>query len=57
MIIHEFLKLKPLRYDSINPFVNLYKFLYQIERISIMLDYNETIMIELVGYQLDDVVH
>ena len=53
----EFLKLKPLRYGGCDPSVDLHQFFDQIKRIRRMLGCVETIMIELVGYQLDDVAH
>ena len=34
-----------------------HQFLDQIERIGKMLGYAKMVMIELVGYQLDDVAH
>ena len=56
-IIHEFLKLKPPRYDGVDPIVDPYQFLDQIERIKKMLGYIDNMLIELIGYQFDNVTH
>ena len=55
--MQEFLKLKPLGYDSISPSMDLHQFLDQIASIRRMLGCNEANMIKLVRYQLDDVTH
>ena len=56
-IIHEFLKLKPPRYAGVDPTVDPYQFMDQIERIGKMLGCTDNMLIKLIGYQLDDVVH
>ena len=56
-IIHEFLKLKPPRYSGVDPAVDPYQFMDQIERIGKMLGCTNHMLIELIGYQLDDVAH
>ena len=56
-IIHEFLKLKPPRYDNVDYAVDPYQFMDQIERIGKMLGCSKNMLIELVRFQLDDVAH
>ena len=56
-IVCEFLKLKPPQYSGMDSTMDPHQFLDQIERFGRMLRCQESLLIELVGYQLDDVAH
>ena len=56
-IVHEFLKLKPPRYSGMDSTMDPHQFLDQIKKFGRMLRCQESLLIELVGYHLDDVAH